>query len=96
MKPTIIKDFPSKAVEEFRLSHGGRLPAECCYYCEQFEKEMRPYGPEGAFVCFKCAMETPERKAQTEQNFDAQLNAAGPVALIGEETGPRPLTGKPS
>ena len=91
MKPTIITSFPGKAVEEFRLSHGGRLPTECCHYCEQFEKEMRPYGPKGAWVCFKCAMETPERKTQTEQNFGAQLEASGPVTLIGEETGPRPL-----
>jgi hypothetical protein len=33
----------------------------------------------------------PENKAETERQFNAQLNAAGPVALIGESTGPRPL-----
>lgn len=94
-EPTIIKSFPSQEVEVFRQSHGGKLPAECCHYCEQWEKEMRPYGPNGAWVCFPCS-QAPERKAQTEKAFYSQLDAAGTVALIGEETGPRPLTGKPS
>ena len=67
-----------------------------CYYCKQSEEEMRPYGPNGAKVCFECAMKTPEREAETKANFGAQLDAAGPVAMIGEETGPRPLTDKPS
>jgi hypothetical protein len=91
-EPTIIKDFPGKAVEQFRLMHGGRLPHECCYYCEQWEKEMRPYGPKGAWVCFACAMQ-PEHKAETKANFCAQLEAAGPISVIGEETGPRPIDG---
>lgn len=28
MKPTIIKEFPGKAVEEYRKTHNGRLPSE--------------------------------------------------------------------
>lgn len=94
-EPTIIKSFPGQAVEEFRKAHDGKLPSECCFYCEA-TRELRPYGPNGSLVCFKCAMATPEREAETGRNFDAQLNAAGPIALIGEETGPRPLTGKRS
>ena len=64
-----------------------------CHYCAQSEKEMRPYGPSGSWVCFECAMETQERKEQTGNNFGAQLDAAGPGAVIGEETGPRPIDG---
>lgn len=91
-EPTIITSFPGQAVEEYRLAHDGRLPSEC-YYCGPTDKGMRPYGPKGAWVCFACAMATPEREAQTGQAFGAQLEAAGPVAVIGEETGPRPLDG---
>jgi len=60
-----------------------------CHYCPT-TAELRPYGPNGAWVCFECAMK-PENRAETERQFNAQLNAAGPVALIGESTGPRPL-----
>lgn len=87
---TIIKDFPGQAVDAYLKLH-GKLPSEC-FHCGCTDKEMRPYGPKGAYVCFKCAME-PDHKAQTEQAFSTQLDAAGPVALIGEETGPRPLDG---
>lgn len=67
-----------------------------CHYCRTGEREMRPYGPDGAWVCFPCAFATPERKAETEQNYGAQLMGSGPAAVIGEETGPRPLAGKTS
>lgn len=61
-----------------------------CYYCDTPD-DLRPYGPKGAMVCFPCAMETPERKAETERNFSSQLDAAGPVALLdGTEAGPYP------
>jgi hypothetical protein len=61
-----------------------------CCYCGN-SQGLRPYGPAGAWVCFPCAMATPERVAEAHRNFDAQLEAAGPVVVIGEETGPRPL-----
>ena len=39
---------------------------------------------------------TPERKAETERNFAAQLDAAGPMALIdGTEVGPYPAEHNP-
>lgn len=61
-----------------------------CHYCPQ-TNDLRPYGPKGAMVCFYCAMSTPERKAETEQNFSMQLDAAGPVAMIdGTSAGPYP------
>lgn len=64
-----------------------------CRYCGK-EKDLRPYGPGGAQVCFKCAMETPERKKTTEDQFKAALEADGPVELFidGENgKGPRPV-----
>ena len=61
-----------------------------CHYCPA-TFDLRPYGPKGAMVCFGCAMSSPERKAEAERNFIAQLNASGPVACIdGTEVGPYP------
>lgn len=62
-----------------------------CNYCGT-TKDLRPYGPRGSMVCFACAMETPERKAEAMRNFETQLRACGPVAVIdGSEVGPYPL-----
>lgn len=69
---------------------------KACYYCSSTTEEMRPYGPSHSFVCYGCAMMTPERVQETTRNFLAQLDAAGPNAVIGEETGPRPLDSKGS
>ncbi len=52
--------------------------------------EVRPYGPGGSLICFDCAFGTPESKKATEKAFAAQLNAAGPVVVIGGECGPVP------
>lgn len=66
-----------------------------CYYCST-TCDLRPYGPRGAMVCFSCATSTPEREAETKRNFGAQLDAAGPVALIdGAEVGPYPVKHHP-
>lgn len=66
-----------------------------CHYCDK-TNDLRPYGPKGAMVCFSCAMGTPERKAETGRNFTAQLDAAGPMALIdGTEVGPYPAEHNP-
>lgn len=67
-----------------------------CIYCESTTKELRPYGPNGAWVCLPCAMATPDRLKQTEVSFYSQMDAAlvqsptGEV-VIGEVTGPRPM-----
>ena len=62
-----------------------------CYYCGDESRDLRPYGPRGAMVCFGCAMATPERKAETERNFGSQLDACGDVAVIdGSPVGPYP------
>lgn len=47
--------------------------------------ELRPYGPNGADVCFECAMK-PACKQQTERNFAARLNACE-VPVIGTDAG---------
>lgn len=68
-----------------------------CYYCKKRgdQVDLRPYGPKGALVCFDCAMATPERRAEAEQNFTQQLGAAGPVAVVGSEVGPYPAEHHP-
>lgn len=63
-----------------------------CLYCGTID-DLRPYGKRGSMICFDCAMSTPERKAEVERNFAAQLDAAGPTAVIGGEAGPYPLDG---
>lgn len=61
-----------------------------CHYCDQ-TTNLRPYGPRAAMVCFDCAMSTPERKAEAEQQFAGQLAACGDVAVIdGTNVGPYP------
>ena len=42
-----------------------------CDYCGKV-KELRPYGKDGACICFDCAMK-PENKAETEKNFKKML-----------------------
>lgn len=66
-----------------------------CFYCDAGPEkdEMRPYGPNGAWIHFDCMMAVPEREAAAKSMFVAQLNAADPVAVIdGDETGVRPFT----
>lgn len=61
-----------------------------CHYCPTTH-DLRPYGPKGAMVCFPCAMSTPDRVAETERNFEVQLEAAGPIVMLdGTEVGPYP------
>jgi hypothetical protein len=50
-------------------------------------RELRPYGPGGAFVCFQCAMATPGRQAETQRQLMARFTAienAGDVVTITE------------
>jgi hypothetical protein len=61
-----------------------------CHYCGPTEAELRPYGPGGSTVCFKCAMETPERKSATEAAFGALLEGASVfgTVVVGLDGGP--------
>ena len=66
-----------------------------CHYCPK-TTDLKPYGSRGAMVCFRCAMSTPERKAETERNFGLQLDACGPDAVIdGSGAGPYPVKHHP-
>ncbi len=61
-----------------------------CCYCDK-TTDLRPYGPNGAMVCFQCAMASPKRKAETERNFALQVKTCGAEPIvIGEEVGPYP------
>jgi hypothetical protein len=67
-----------------------------CHYCGPTDREMRPYGPGGSWVCFPCATATPEREEKAKGAFGALLdgaNAISPsgVVAIGEQGGPRPF-----
>lgn len=69
-----------------------------CYYCgEGPEKdEMRPYGPNMSWIHFDCMMADSIREKAAKEQFGAQLDAAGPIAMIdGDETGVRPFKDKP-
>lgn len=60
-----------------------------CYYCGT-DKDLRPYGPGGADVCFPCGTATPEREDDAKRAYLTLLDAAetfGPV-MIGTEQGP--------
>ena len=64
-----------------------------CTECNK-DEECRPYGNNGAMVCFECAMKDEDR---TNRNFLSQLVAAAKLSstvIIGEETGPRPISGQ--
>jgi hypothetical protein len=40
---------------------------DVCEYCGEV-KELRPYGKDGANICFDCAMK-PENREETDKNF---------------------------
>lgn len=63
-----------------------------CHYC-RMPGELRPYGPNGAWLCFHCMIASPEREAAAKAVFGAQLDAAGPVAVATRDGPvPQPLT----
>ena len=47
-----------------------------CYYCgkEFLEEDVRPYGPNGAHVCFECGT-SPEHNDESERAFKKRLDA---------------------
>lgn len=72
-----------------------------CHYCGGENgpegAELRPYGPDGSWVCFDCAMSSPERHIAARDVFLTQLRAAlaaGEPVVVGESTGPRPMGGR--
>jgi hypothetical protein len=49
-----------------------REKPERCAECGEL-KELRPYGKDGARICFQCAMATPESRAEAEHRFGLLL-----------------------
>ena len=75
------------AVEEVK-------PRDECYVCHKAEEddpevELRRYGTGGAWLCFDCMIADPVKEAEAHRQFGAQLDAAGPVAVLTRE-GPVP------
>lgn len=67
-----------------------------CHYCPATE-DLRPYGPNGAMVCFDCATATPDREMEAKRQFEMQLNGSGSVAVIdGSNVGPYPAKHNPA
>lgn len=67
-----------------------------CHYCG-CTKDLRPYGPDGTFVCFPCGT-SPEHAKETQKNFDDQLVAAAKVSrfvIFDSENGPVPAESDP-
>jgi hypothetical protein len=54
------------------------------------ENDLRPYGPNGAPICYPCAMR-PERKHTAEEQMEAAINRCGPIAVLSADDIPRPL-----
>jgi|HubBroStandDraft_2_1064218.scaffolds.fasta_scaffold08372_9 hypothetical protein len=50
----------------------GTMPEDKCEYCGKVD-DLRPYGKNGARICFSCAMK-PENKTTTEATFRGILN----------------------
>lgn len=61
-----------------------------CHYCEQ-TKDLRPYGPKGAPLCFKCMKASPEREKEAAANFSSQMFHCNSDAVVGTKHGPVPF-----
>ena len=66
-----------------------------CYYCGTTTKELRPYGPKGADVCYPCGT-SPEHEQETKAAFGALLDANTAISplnvvVIGSDEGPQPF-----
>jgi len=62
-----------------------------CYDCGTTH-DLRPYGPNGSWVCYKCATSTPEREQAAMANMHSQMSAIDGPFVIGLEEGPVPLS----
>lgn len=71
-----------------------------CSVCDHEEDndqyELRPYGKNGAMICFDCMIASPERVAEAAKQFSARLDVAAEetgIAIIGGKDGPVPYKG---
>lgn len=67
-----------------------------CFYCGTSESELRPYGPDGAPICFRCMKAAPEREAHAFRVFERAVRAAAAQSddgyvVLDEDGGPMQL-----
>lgn len=58
------------------------------------EVELRPYGVNGALICYECMVNDPVREAEAKRQLHARLDVASEdtgVAAIGHPGGPQPF-----
>lgn len=63
-----------------------------CQTCKE-HTNTRPYGVNGAPICFVCAMSTPESIVETAKQFQERFELVKSMGLgvkFGDETGPMP------
>jgi len=48
---------------------------EYCEYCNKKTDDLRPYGKDGAWICYQCGMK-PENRSTTDKIFSANLNSS--------------------
>lgn len=70
-----------------------RVCAECGTpenFPEDTKSELRPYGPGGTDICYRCAFKDEESTKRTEDNFsvivDATLSAGLPFIITDNKT----------
>lgn len=68
------------------------MPNVCCH-CGPTSRELRPYGPGGADICFPCMKKDPKREKAARAELGKLFDAAGPVAVLTPR-GPKPLGGR--
>ena len=78
------------------MAHDPLPDSAACHYCGTTERELRPYGPGGSWLCHPCMKASPEREAAAKAAFGALLDGAEAisphgVAVIGQESGPQPF-----
>lgn len=62
-----------------------------CYYCCRPARELRPYGPDGAAVCFACMSSTPAREAEAVAVFARRLDSVARVTGVAQLTPAGPV-----
>ncbi len=61
-----------------------------CRYCDN-TTDLRPYGPKGAPICFKCMKASPEREKEASDNFSSQMFHCNSDVVVGTNAGPVPF-----
>lgn len=63
------------------------------------KSELRPYGPAGSFICFRCAFADEVSTERAKRAYMTLLDAAAAptgVAVIGGNRGPDPFEANPA